>query len=484
MRESKQNILSYLERLALTEPGTPLLGCGTRWLDAETVLSLAEHVGSHFRRLGLKSGDLVAFQPGRNMASAVMLLGLRAAGSVILLAEPKQPLDEILAGAGAALPVAARLEQCGTTRFRFTRTGGDKATSEIELYALPPANGLPPAPSSDEMAFIIFTSGSTGKSKAVVLSESNLINNLIDSRPLGDYRTGDRALGCLPLHHVFGLVLLMGAPVLGYGVYFPDHTDPDALLSAIEGQKLTRMNGVPSLYLALADKSEGYDTHTLRSGFIGGGPVTQEQFVYIQNRLGLVLIPVYGMSECIGISCASWQDSLEARACGVGRFYSMNTGKVLREDGREAAPGEEGEIWVTGPARMIGYWGDPLPREELFATGDLGILDGQGVLHLTGRKKEIIIRNGNNLSIRRIEQAILNQPGIRDAVVVALPDLRQGEVPAAMVAADRGIGPITPDLKKHEMPVMYQFVDQLPMTASGKPDRQKIREVLLKCKAG
>ena len=190
------------------------------------------------------------------------------------------------------------------------------------------------------------------------------------------------------------------------------------------------------------------------------------------------------MSECIGIACASWKDSRESRAAGVGRFYAMNTGKVLRPDGTEASPGEEGEIWVTGPSRMIGYVGSPLPRDQLLPTGDLGYLDPSGNLRLTGRSKEIIIRNGNNLSARRIEQAILAQPGVRDAAVVALPDERQGEVPAAMVAAESGIRSLSPRLHANEMPVLYHFVDHLPLTASGKPDRQRIREVLTLCRTG
>lgn len=162
----------------------------------------------------------------------------------------------------------------------------------------------------------------------------------------------------------------------------------------------------------------------------------------------------------------------------------MNTGKILRADGTEADLMEEGEICVTGPARMWGYYGHPMPREELLHTGDLGFLDADGLLHLTGRKKDIIIRNGNNLSPRRIEQALLALPGVKEAVVVSIPDARQGEVPAAMVAADAALAPLHPALAKNELPVLYHFTDHLPMTASGKPDRQKIREVLMACRNG
>lgn len=482
MRVSERGILSFLERLVSSDPAFPLLGSGKMWLDARAVLAFVAHIGSYLRRIGLLPGDLVAFRPGRNVPSALMMLGLRSVGATVVLADPRQPLEETLAGAEAPLPVRAQIEHIRHSCFEFTWLDtAERRTQPIELFALPPSGEQRNHQSSADPAFIIFTSGSTGKSKAVVLSEFNLVNNLLDSQPLGDYRAGDRALGCLPLHHVFGLVLLAGAAVLGYGVYFPEKTDPASLLTAIGQEALTRMNGVPSLYLAMAELCDGFDIHTLRAGFIGGGPITAEQFALIEESLGMTLIPVYGMSECVGISCASWQDSRAERAAGVGRFYSINTGRILRPDGTEAAAGEEGEIWVAGPARMIGYYGKPLPREDLFPTGDLGYLDQDGVLHLTGRRKEIIIRNGNNLSLRRIEEALLRLPEVRDAVVVALPDERQGEVPAAMVVADHD-RPLVPDLRKHELPVLYHYVERMPLTASGKPDRQRIREVLAQCR--
>lgn len=482
MHVSQQGILAFLEGLVASDPALPLLGGGGSWLDAGTVAAIAAHIGSRLRQIGLRPGDLTAFRPGRDVPSALMLLGLCSAGATAVLADPRQPLEETLSCAETPLPVKAKIEHCGQSSFVLTWLDSPERPSVlIDLYALPPSAGQHAPRASTAPAFIIFTSGTTGKCKAAVLSESNLISNLLDSQPLGDYRAGDRALGCLPLHHVFGLVLLAGAAVLGYGVYYPEKMDADALLAAIERQKLTRMNGVPALYLALADACGGIGPRSLRAGFIGGGPVTAEQFARIEESLGMTLIPVYGMSECVGISCASWQDSRAARAEGVGRFYSMNTGKILRPDGTEAAVGEEGEIWVTGPARMIGYYGKPLTREALFPTGDMGYLDEGGVLRLTGRRKEIVIRNGNNISLRRIEEALLRLPDVRDAAVVALPDERQGEVPAAMIVADQR-RPLAPDLRKHEIPVLYHYVEKLPLTASGKPDRQRIREVLAQCR--
>ena len=484
MKPFNKSILAYLEELAARRPDKKLLGDESRWLDAGKVLALVEHIGTAFRRMNLEKGAYVALRTQRTLPTALVMLGLRAAGVTVVLTEPKQEIMEILAASEAPVPVQAVIEQTEKTVFRVSWQDGKKPVRKIDLLSLAPAEGSLMISNAQEPAFVIFTSGSTGKSKAVVLSESNLVNNLIDSQPLGDYRDDDIALGSVPLHHVFGLVLLAGVAVLGYGMFFPEKTDVLSLMAAIEQQRLTRMNGVPSLYLAMADQIENYDVSSMRAGFIGGGPVTEQQFAYIEEALNMTLISVYGMSECIGISCASSKDSRNVRATGVGPFYSMNTGKILRDDGTEADVMETGEVCVTGPARMIGYLGHPMPREELLHTGDLGYVDKTGVLHLTGRKKDIIIRNGNNLSPQKIEQAILAVPGVKAAVVVGLPDERQGEVPAAMVVAEAGIESVSPSLQKNELPALYRFVDFLPMTASGKPDRQKIKEVLAQCRNG
>ena len=484
MRVPERGILQYLEDLALKAPDLPLLGGGRRWFGARTVLAFVEHIGTCLRRMGLRAGSVAAMHPDRNISSALMLLGLRAAGVTAVLFDPRQSHDQVLESLGTDMRITAWIGQNGKTGFTVTMPDEPDRARTVDLYALQPADGLPPAHDPAGPAFIIFTSGSTGKSKAVVLSEKNLISNLIDSQPLGDYVFGDRALGCLPLQHVFGLVLLCGTAVLGYGMYLQEETDADAILGSIQREKLTRMNGVPSLYLTLADRCGGYDVSSLRAGFIGGGPVTDAQFAMIEKTLSMTLIPVYGMSECIGISCADAKDPLEKRMAGVGRFYSMNTGRILREDGSEAGPMETGEICVNGPARMLGYLGEPMAEDEFLHTGDLGYLDRDGVLHLNGRKKDIIIRNGNNISARKIEQALLDLPGVRDAAVVAVPDERQGEVPGAMVVADEEAGPLSPALHKNEIPAVYKFVDALPLTASGKPDRQRIREVLTACRNG
>lgn len=468
MKPVCKNLNAMLRELAGRCPDRPLLGGAEGWLTAAEVCARVDAVAQELLRMGIFPGELVAVRTHRSVKTAVVLLALQMVGAVAVLVDPRQEVTEFLRGCEAEIPLNRSIDP-NAVDIKYT-------SGALELPDVDPR-----AP-----GFIIFTSGSTGKKKAVMLSQYNLVNNLVDSEPLGRYAPDDVALGALPMDHVFGLVLLAGVCVLGYSIFFPEKTDIPSILTAIQGERITRMNGVPALYLSMAQNAERYDLTSLRAGFIGGGPFTGEQFCFIEDALEMTLIPVYGMSECIGIACADWKASREVRADGSAPFYSMNTGRILLEDGREAAPGETGEVFVTGPARMVGYYPQVIPEHELIPTGDLGYLDEAGRLHLTGRKKDIIIRNGNNLSARRIEEAILSIPGVEDVAVVGLRDEQQGEVPWAMVVAWDQSGfhrEMAQRLNKNEIPAGWCFVRELPMTASGKPDKQKIREVLKKWKA-
>ncbi|MBR2048777.1 MAG: acyl--CoA ligase [Oscillospiraceae bacterium] len=465
MKPVNRTLHSFLTEYACRQPDRRLLGGPEGWLTAAQTLDRVELLAERLGRDGIHRGDFVALRAVRCVDTALWLLTLQCIGAVAVLTDPRREIRDFLSGLELSLPVSALVEgDCMTVL-----TPSAPEEGEVD----------PKAP-----GFLIFTSGSTGKPKAVMLSQYNLVNNLVDSQPLGCYHPEDIALGALPLEHVFGLVLLAGVCVLGYGIYFPESTGLEHLLSCIENQKITRMNGVPSLYLAMAEQAERYDLSSLRAGFIGGGPYTPEQFCRIEEVLGITLIPVYGMSECIGIACGNWQDSQALRARGVGRIYSMNTCKILLPDGSEASTGQTGEIHVTGPARMVGYYPDRMAPEELLPTGDLGALDGQGLLCITGRKKDIIIRNGVNIAPQPIEDALRSIPGVKEACVVGLPHALQGEVPWALVVGTRTatelFAILSGLLPKNQLPLEIILGEQMPMTGSGKPDKMAVREVLKK----
>lgn len=477
MQRNRNTLYAYLTEYAASAPEARLLGEGDLWLSAAQTRRLVENTASALLRLGLRPGDMAAVKTEQTAGTALWLFALSAMGAAAVLCDPREDIVKLCAG----VPIRAVLADG-----RYT----DSVTGEcapLDPVSLPDAPLEQPFGDPYAPGFIIFTSGSTGTQKAVVISQDNLISNLLDSQPLGDYREGDIALGTAPINHIFGLVLLAGTVVLRYALYFLTEKGPDAVLSAIQKQGITRMNGVPSLYLAMAERRAGYDLSTLRAGFIGGGPWTPEQFCRMERELGMTLIPVYGMSECVGIACSSFRDPQTQRAGGVGRFYPMNQSRIVGKDGKELPAGAAGEICVRGPMRMIGYLDQADTAAAVDAggflhTGDLGYVDGEGIVHLTGRKKDIIIRNGINLSALKIEQAMLSVPGVTAAAVAGLPDAAAGELPYAMAAArvsrEELLAALAALLPKNELPADILLVDGLPLTATGKPDKQKVREVL------
>lgn len=482
-------LCQYLYHLAVRQPRLLLLGDEAGWITAEQTAQCVETGAGLLYAAGLRPGDLVALRAERSVPAVLALLCLQRVGAAAVLLDPREDPNRALSACVPPLAVSFHLAAAGEGSRTVLLLSRPEEDTPLHLSLTD--SGVTPAPAweeTDAPAFYIFTSGSSGRRKAVILSQANLVSNLLDSAPLGGYAEGDIALGALPMDHVFGLALLTGALVLPYRLYLTAATEPEELLRIITREQITRMNGVPALYLALAGRARPGEARSLRAGYIGGAPWTAEQFRTIESTLGITLVPVYGMSECIGISCASWRAPEAVRMAGVGPFYPANQGKIVRPDGTEAPAGEEGEVCVRGPMRMLGYH-DPdqtaqaIDGDGFLHTGDLGYVSGAGILHLTGRKKEIIIRSGVNLSPRHIEEALLSLPGVRGAAVVGLPDPLCGELPWAAVVCEEQAMPrlmdsLVPLLAKNELPQGILRLDALPMTGSGKPDKQAVKELI------
>ena len=197
----------------------------------------------------------------------------------------------------------------------------------------------------------------------------------------------------------------------------------------------------------------------------------------IEEKLKIRLVPVYGMSECIGIACGDYRDRAEKRCDNVGKVYSMNEVKIS----------EEGEICVKSPAKALGYLqGERITElEEWLHTGDLGYIDEEGYVHISGRKKDIIIRNGNNISSAKIESELLKLKYIETAAVVCGRDEKAGEVPCALVVLKAGearteaeiIKDLQGSLTKIELPAKIGFAEELPLTSTGKTDKERIKKL-------
>ncbi len=438
---------------------------------------------------GVRGGFSVALRCERSLECCLLFYALRFLGAVAVLCDPHTEAEQFLAASGTGIAADGYLAREIDTWVLKT---GEKRREIAFLHAREEAR-FPMEEGLFRPAVVIFTSGSSGRSKAVMLSEYGIINHCRNDLFSGARREGEFGLVVLPLHHAFGVSCITAAVVAHGSLFFPAKTDCETVLSDIETRRITHLEGVPSLYHALAWSNHllKRDTSSLVTGMVGGAPVTKEQFEEIEAGLGVRLIAGYGMSEYIGITTGRYEDPLEIRAASVGKFEPMNRGYILGEDGEELPPMQVGEICVAGPSMMLGYFGDEegtraaVDERGRLHTGDLGYVDEAGYVFVTGRKKDIIIRNGNNLSARKIEEALLSVEGISDAAVVALTHPVYGEVPAALVVSHADMPPteevilqkLKAILPKNELPVRFLFAEEMPLTPSGKTDKGRVKEL-------
>ena len=471
-------------------PDKFMIGYDDIWMTNTQLLERVESTAYFLRQQGVKKGDLVAILMSNSYQSTVALLALQSINCLAVLCDCRHAVEDYLQECIVEIPASYIITNEETTRGSWDgenmvfihRASGKRIPMEIlEL----PSHACPEDPAADAKApgFIIFTSGSTGKRKAVMLSQYGIVNTLHANAEYAYYGPYDIALGLLPMDHIFGLILMSGTWVLRHAIYLAKDNKMPTILSAIQEQKVTRINGTPQLFLGLASMKDKYDLSSLKAGLVGGAPHTPEQFYTIENALGVTLSDIYAMTEYTHIAVGNWRDSQTIRATNNGKFCTMNIGKILRADGTEADVGEAGEISVDGPARMVGYYGDPDSYTGMIHTGDLGVVDANGYLTICGRLKDIIIRNGNNLAPKRIEDAILGVPGVKEVCVKGVPNEAVGEVPCAMVVAPGVTQTVIEEhirkvLNKNELPFGYLFVDEMPVLGIGKPDKQGIQKTL------
>lgn len=480
----------YLREFVADCPDQRMIGYDGVWVTNNQLLERVESATWFLRQQGVKKGDMVAILMSNSYQSTVVLLALQSINCLAVLCDYRHPVEAYLQDCNVEIPASYIITNENTIRGSWDgehlvfihRATGKRTPMEITEL---PSHICPEEPNADAKApgFIIFTSGSTGKRKACMLSQYGIVNTLHANAELAYYGPYDIALGLLPMDHIFGLILMSGTWILRHAIYLARDNKLPTILQTIQEQRITRINGTPQLFLGLAAMKDRYDLSSLKAGLVGGAPHTPEQFYTIENALNMTLSDIYAMSEYTHIAVGNWRDPQSVRATNNGRFCAMNTGKILRADGTEADVGEAGEICVDGPSRMVGYYGDPDSFRGMIHTGDLGILDEKGYLTICGRLKDIIIRNGNNLVPKRIEDAILGVPGVKNVCVKGVPNEAVGEVPCAMVVATGVTREVIEEhlrkvLNKNELPFGYLFVEELPVLGIGKPDKQGIQKIL------
>ena len=334
---------------------------------------------------------------------------------------------------------------------------------------------------------IIFTSGTSGISKGVLTTHLSRVNVAKAQADTISMTEADKCCVAIPLFHCFGLTgVALAALYCGSSLYFPVQRRTRLLLESVSVHRCTVFSAVPTLYSAIMARPDlrDFDLSSLRTGYIGGSLYTPEFFRKVEDTLKIRLAPSLGQTEATaGLTFISPDEAVEKRVGSVGRFLEGLEGKIQNlQTGKPQPVGESGEICIRGWSVMTGYVNEPEKTKETIDadgwlhTGDLGWLDEDGCLHLSGRLKELIIRGGENISPGEIEAALGMHPSVREVKAVAVPDAHYGEEVCACVVLKDGEAEDENALRSlaaeklayYKIPRYILFFDSLPKTGSGK----------------
>ncbi|WP_237751387.1 type I polyketide synthase [Streptomyces sp. AA0539] len=455
-------------------------------------------VAGHLADLGVQPGDRVAILLGNCVESIEAPLAVNRAGAVAVPLDPTAGADELtrlLRDCGArmavvdpprrdlllnALPDGHRLDLVLTGR---TSIAGHRYEVLADTEPSRPARddlGL------DEPAWLLYTSGTTGRQKGVLSTQRGYLWSVAACAPAIGMTEDDRLLWPLPMHHTMGHAMcVVGTTALGAEVRLLDGLDPEAIIDQLRTGRYTMLAGVPTTYHRLLHTAgeSGFRPAGLRAALVSGAASSHTLVSEFERAFGIPLLDSYGSTETCGAITTNWPGGPRAEgSCGLP-LPGVNLRLVDRE-GHDVPEGAEGEIWVNGPNLMLGYHNDPAATAEVlrqgwYRTGDLARRGDLGHLQLTGRVKELIIRGGENIHPREVEEVVLRQPGVVDAAVAGRPHETLGEVPVAFVVPAPGltdarglVAACRTALSYAKVPVEFRVVSHLPRTPSGKVRRR------------
>jgi fatty-acyl-CoA synthase len=393
------------------------------------------------------------------------------------------------------------------TSLRCVVRMGDEATSGMKNWPQMVALGrkqMAMLPSENELDChdpinIQFTSGTTGAPKGATLTHLNIVNNAIAVARCMRLSETDALCVPVPLYHCFGMVLaVLACAATGAKMVFPgEGFDPRATLAAVEAERCTALHGVPTMFIAELDHPEFavFDLSTLRTGIMAGAPCPIEVMKRVQHEMHMHEVTIaYGMTETSPVSFQSaTDDPLEKRVRTVGRILPHLEVKIVGGDGRVVPVGERGELCTKGYSVMQGYWNDAertaeVVRDGWMYTGDLATLDEQGYCNIVGRVKDMVIRGGENVYPREIEEFLFRHPKVAAVQVFGVPDARYGEELAAWIITKPGHSCTEDDIRDfcrdqiahYKVPRYIRFVDELPVTVTGKPQKFVMRAAMMR----
>ncbi len=522
-----------------------------RWPDREAIVacesgvrmsyaqlnSAADEFGAGLLALGLKPGERIGIWSPNCAEWAITQYAAAKAGLILVNINPayrKHELEFVLNKVGcAALVSAARfkssdylgmlrdlapeLTSCKPGALSARRLPMLKLAISIDAAQfdglVPFSTVAPRAQESDRKALrqigarlrphdpvnIQFTSGTTGSPKGATLSHHNVINNSFFVGEAIRIGLGDRICIPVPLYHCFGMCM-GNLNCLTHGataVYPSPGFDPLATLLSVQQERCTALYGVPTMFIAMLDhpRFREIDLSSLRGGIMAGSPcpIAIMQRVVGEMHMSEVTI-AYGMTETSPVSFqSSVDDSLEMRVSTVGRIQPHLEVKLVDAQGAIVPRGSSGELCTRGYSVMQGYWEDPartaevLDPEGWMHTGDLAILDHQGYCNIVGRIKDMIIRGGENIYPREVEEFLFTHPKVQGVSCFGVPDARYGEALCAWIVLRPGTSATAAELRLHcegeiahyKIPRYFEFVEEFPMTVTGKIQKFIMRDVMI-----
>ena len=356
------------------------------------------------------------------------------------------------------------------------------------------SNGLRPVDAIN----IQFTSGTTGSPKGATLSHKNIINNAVSCAKAMNLTHYDRLCIPVPLYHCFGMVLgTLACCAAGATMIFPSEGfEPDKTMQALKSENCTAVHGVPTMFSAMLASSEfeGKPIRSLRTGIMAGSQCPEVLMRRVLYDLGCSEITIgYGMTETSPISFQSdVNDPVDVRVSTVGRIQPHCEVKIVEDDGSTCPVGQTGELWTKGYLVMKGYWNDTEATQSSIEngwmkTGDLATIDNEGFCRIVGRKKDMVIRGGENIYPAELEEFLTAQKDILEAHVFGIPDEKFGEQLVAWIIPEEGATLDETSIQKlcknalayYKVPAIVRFVKEVPLTATGKPQKFKMREIML-----
>ena len=466
--------------------------------------------------LGLEAGDRIGIWSPNNAEWVLVQYATAKAGVILVNINPAYRTSElayVLNQSGCRMLIAAQSFKTSNYEAMITEVRPDlPALEKVILIGTPGWDELVAGAASvteealrersaglqfDDPINIQYTSGTTGFPKGATLSHHNILNNGYFIGEACRYTEADRVCIPVPFYHCFGMVLgNLACTTHGAAIVIPEAGfEPGPTLEAVAAEGCTSLYGVPTMFIAELDHPdfETFELSTLRTGIMAGSPCPVEVMKQVVSRMHMEEVTIaYGMTETSPVSTQTVpEDSLEHRVSTVGRVHPHVEVKITDpESGRVVERGVTGELCTRGYSVMTGYWNDPERTAESIDnagwmhTGDLATMDADGYVNIVGRIKDMIIRGGENLYPREIEEFLYTHPDVVDVQVIGVPDVKYGEELMAWVKVREG-ATLTEDALKefckgkiahYKVPRYVKFTDEFPMTVTGKIQKFKMRE--------